>query len=745
MTRLAGSVSPRCGFGIHRSVQVIAGIRLRDYFHTDPARLPLVPGFIFPVVRETPVMRKLLIASAAAVLAGGCSDGTESSVATQMSMRPISVAMDAVGATRVVRAVVLDQNGEEMPGAPIQWAAASEGVTVTGLGGDSARVTSTRPGTSTYTATSGSASGTGTVVVTQTLATVSRADAEVLRAPAGTAVPVRVLLQDRLGAPAVGLPVTFTIREGRGSLSAPSAVSDANGIAAVTWTLGTQAGDPQLVTAMAAVGKTVDFDATVVPGPATQARDWGGGVVTAARGKALPYVPPVQVNDEYGNSVAGVAVRFTVTSGGGHVTGAEQTTDAGGRATAETWTLGTTVGVNTLTATFPGTSIPPVVMTAYAAIPGTITVTAGNGQAAMAGTAVPVVPTVVVRDSAGAPLAGITVSFTASQGGGSVGTASATTNASGVATAGRWVLGPAGGINTLSVRAQDLTSDGSSLRAIGCSGGGAGFAMTLCLTSDGSDSRRAVFQAAAARWSAIIQADVPDASGSIPANACDEGMPSANFVYDDLVIFASIRPIDGPGGVLGAAGPCFFRAGSNLPFIGVMIFDQADVANLEREGQLAAVILHEMGHVLGIGTIWEPLGLLQNPSTSINRLDTHFSGANAIAGFNEIGGGTYTGGQKVPVENGGPRGTINGHWRESILQNELMTGYLNAGSNPLSAVTVRSLADLGYTVDRTAADAFSLTLSLNGAPAGARVRLHNDIYTGPRWTMDRSGRRTRIR
>ncbi|HYR07721.1 MAG TPA: leishmanolysin-related zinc metalloendopeptidase [Longimicrobium sp.] len=687
-------------------------------------------------------MRKLLIASAAALLAGGCSDGTQASVATQMAMRPTSVTMDAVGATRVVRAVVLDQHGEEMPGAQIQWA--SEGVTVTGLGGDSARITSVRAGTSTYTATSGSASGTGTVEVTQTLVTASRMGEVAPTTVAGTAIPVRVLLQDRLGAPVPGLSVEFTVRDGGGSLSAPTAVSDANGVAAVMWTVGKQVREFQHVSAFVAVGKTVEFGATLVAGPAARATEWGGDGQTVARGRALPYMPRIYVGDAHGNAVEGVAVRFAVTSGGGRVTGAEQTTDSTGMAQAESWTLGTTVGANTLTATFPGTPVPPVVLTAHAAVPGTVTVTAGDGQAAMAGTAVPVVPTVVVRDSAGGPLAGMTVTFTASEGGGSVGTASATTNASGVASAGRWVLGPAGGTNGLTVKVQNLTGDGSYLRAIGCSGGGAGFAMTLCFTTGASDSQRAVFVNAAARWSEIIRGDVPDATGSIPAEACDEGMPSADFVYDDLVIFASIRSIDGPGGVLGAAGPCFFRAGSNLPFIGVMIFDKADVATLEREGQLGSVILHEMGHVLGIGTIWSQLGLLKNPSTFTSRLDTYFSGANAIAGFNQIGGTTYTGGQKVPVENGGPVGTINGHWRESVLQNELMTGYVNAGSNPLSAVTVRSLADLGYTVDPAAADAFSLALSLNGA-AGARLRLHNDIYTGPRWVMDRAGRRTRIR
>ena len=35
-----------------------------------------------------------------------------------------------------------------------------------------------------------------------------------------------------------------------------------------------------------------------------------------------------------------------------------------------------------------------------------------------------------------------------------------------------------------------------------------------------------------------------------------------------------------------------------------MRFDTADVADLEVDGQLETVILHEMGHVLGIGTVW---------------------------------------------------------------------------------------------------------------------------------------------
>jgi hypothetical protein len=690
--------------------------------------------------------RRLLIFSAAALLAGGCADGTESSVATSMSVGPSGITMDAVGMTQVVRAQVRDQRGNPMPGAEIRWSTSSDGVAVAGLGGDSAVVTSVRSGTTSYTAASGSTSATGVVVVTQAIASIRKADGDGQRGVVGTplAAPLRVALEDRLGAPVPGIVVTFAVRSGNGSLSTSTAVSDANGIASAVWTLGNYTSELQQVSASAGVGRTVDFAATPVAGPAVRADEWGGDGQTIARGTALRSMPRVHVWDEHGNSAPGVAVRFTVTSGGGRVAGGEQVTDSSGMAEPDGWTVGTAVGVNTLSATFPGTAVPPLVLTAYAAIPGSVTVTAGDGQAAMAGSAVPVVPTVVVRDSAGRPLAGLAVTFEVAEGGGSVGTASTTTNASGVASPGSWTLGPAGATNRLKVQVREVTNHETDVRAVGCAGSGAGFTLTLCFTTDPGQSRRAVFQEAAARWSSIIRADLPDARGSIPANACDQGMPSADFVYDDLVIFASIRSIDGPGGVLGAAGPCFFRAGSNLPYVGVMIFDAADVAALERGGQFSSLILHEMGHVLGIGTIWPQLGLLKNASSAASRLDTYFSGTHALAGFNEIGGGMYSG-QKVPVENGGGQGTINSHWRESVLRDELMTGYLNpAAPNPLSVLTARSLADLGYTVDASAADAFSLTFSQN-ADSAPRIRLHNDVYTGPRYITDRNGRHTRMR
>jgi hypothetical protein len=179
-----------------------------------------------------------------------------------------------------------------------------------------------------------------------------------------------------------------------------------------------------------------------------------------------------------------------------------------------------------------------------------------------------------------------------------------------------------------------------------------------------------------------------------------------------------------------------------------MRFDAADVASLEASGRLSAVFLHEMGHVLGIGSMWSTLGLLQNPTPSSGAaLDTYFSGAGGIAGFDAIGGSTYTGGQKVPVENTGGAGTANAHWRDSVLQNELMTGYLSAGVTPLSVLTVRSLGDLGYTVNPAAADPFFLTLSVRapGSTQPVGLRMHDDVWQGPQYSIDRQGRRTRLR
>lgn len=84
--------------------------------------------------------------------------------------------------------------------------------------------------------------------------------------------------------------------------------------------------------------------------------------LTAPPGGAVLELPSVLVLDQSGSPVAGASVTFTVTGGGGSVTGGSATTNPSGIATVASWTLGATGGTNTLTATTG--SLPAVTFTA---------------------------------------------------------------------------------------------------------------------------------------------------------------------------------------------------------------------------------------------------------------------------------------------------------------------------------------------------------------------------------------------
>ncbi|MGC4004101.1 MAG: leishmanolysin-related zinc metalloendopeptidase [Pirellulales bacterium] len=214
------------------------------------------------------------------------------------------------------------------------------------------------------------------------------------------------------------------------------------------------------------------------------------------------------------------------------------------------------------------------------------------------------------------------------------------------------------------------------------------FTITLDFSGGGlSAGQRAIFASAAARWSQIIIGDLPDANY--------RGTP-----VDDVLIAASGVGIDGVGGILGQAGPDAFRtAGTRLPYHGVMQFDSADLSSMEADGSLYYVIMHEMGHVLGIGTLWASKGLLVGAGTA----NPTYTGVNALLQYRSIFG--LPAATSIPVENTGGPGTADGHWRESVFDDELMTGYANSGVPlPVSRITVGSLADLGYQVNMAAAD-----------------------------------------
>lgn len=205
--------------------------------------------------------------------------------------------------------------------------------------------------------------------------------------------------------------------------------------------------------------------------------------------------------------------------------------------------------------------------------------------------------------------------------------------------------------------------------------------------------QKAAFKTAADRWTKIIVGDLPTVMVG--------GEP-----IDDLLIEAKGIFIDGPGGILGQAGPTNLRpanAGVHafLPAKGIMQFDTADLAEMEADGTLVDVITHEMGHVIGIGTIWEEKGFLQGALTA----NPTFTGSKAKKAFGALKGKGPT---VVPVENTGGDGTRDSHWRESVFKNELMSGFIAGPDNPLSKLTVACLQDLGYKVNASAAEPYTL-------------------------------------
>lgn len=231
--------------------------------------------------------------------------------------------------------------------------------------------------------------------------------------------------------------------------------------------------------------------------------------------------------------------------------------------------------------------------------------------------------------------------------------------------------------------------------------------ITLGITSD-NDEIVASFERAASYWNNIIratQAFTWELSSDLDLSY-DCGLDSVvpNGTYRGLYIAATVEDIDGDGGVLGQSGPCYLLYASKkiyYPAIGVMQFDTADMEKMLSDGSLDRVILHEMGHVLGLGTLWSPY-------LSGSRSDPVFTGKNARKAYKELGGEE----SKVPIEALGGSGTAYSHWRESVFEGELMTGLLS-GESRISTLTIQALKDIGYSVNASYAENYVLPSELD--------------------------------
>jgi hypothetical protein len=247
--------------------------------------------------------------------------------------------------------------------------------------------------------------------------------------------------------------------------------------------------------------------------------------------------------------------------------------------------------------------------------------------------------------------------------------------------------------------------------------------------------RQDIYWDSAAIWQQIIVGELPsvDTGGRL---RMPSGCPRYPRIVDELHVCALEIVYDGPGGILGSAGPHYVRKDSGLPIGGHMLFDREDAARMissSTDGQRwRNVVLHELAHVLGLGTLWHD-GKTDNVNNSLV-----YQGENARRVWTEDWNCVGTG---PPIELDGGSGTRGGHWDEKCFKNELMTGYLSTKyANPISKLTIAALDDLGYEVDYSKAQPYSPTAD---CCKGNLQRMLQDFFEEPtKPELSERGRKT---
>ncbi len=103
-----------------------------------------------------------------------------------------------------------------------------------------------------------------------------------------------------------------------------------------------------------------------------------------------------------------------------------------------------------------------------------------------------------------------------------------------------------------------------------------------------------------------------------------------------------------------------------------------------------------MGHVIGVsyGRKFRRLSVMDD--------DPHFTGPEAIKRFDEVGGGPYPG-KKVPLQ-----GPTSRHWRSDVFGPEVMSSANYGRKTKISVVSLGALEDIGYEVDYSQAEPYTL-------------------------------------
>ncbi len=363
-----------------------------------------------------------------------------------------SVVVVAEGSEIALSARAYDSRGHLVSGREVVWA--TDDSTVAALGANGVLTANSAGRTSVVAKIDGATGRSGiTVITTASVLTAVAGSAQRALAGSALAQPVVVRATSRRGAPASGQRVTFRLADGQGTVEPRTAMTDADGRARTTWTLGDSPGRQTLLANVEQLDSTL---AIVAESDPIAANTRVTALVAQLRGQAgepLPDSVSIRVTDSTGRALADIPVRWTVDDGGS-VTALAARTDSLGVMRAQ-WTLARRVGTQSLRAHVGAATgargIAPVVIraSALAGAPSALVIVSGDAQRGAAG-AVLVKPIVIrVEDVNGSGVAGTLVQLAPSNG--AVADSALTTNEHGLVTV-RWTMGRSAGAHALVLR-----------------------------------------------------------------------------------------------------------------------------------------------------------------------------------------------------------------------------------------------------------------------------------------------------
>lgn len=267
---------------------------------------------------------------------------------------------------------------------------------------------------------------------------------------------VQVIAADN--GPVAGVRVNFAASSGGGSVNPASAVTDMQGQAQTMATLGATAGANTFSATVTGIAPA-SFSSTAISGTASQL---AFTVHPSAAVAGVAIAPAIQVVAQNGSGITiatysgAVTLAIAANPGSGTLAGTATASAVAGVATFSGLSInrsgtGYTLGASA-TGLSPATSLP---FNIAAGSPTTLALVSGDNQAAAPGAALPSPVVVRVTDALGNGVSGRTVTFAVATGGGSVGTPSATTDASGNASS-TWTLGAPLGAQTITVTSVGL-------------------------------------------------------------------------------------------------------------------------------------------------------------------------------------------------------------------------------------------------------------------------------------------------